>query len=169
MKLSCEQIESALSDWLAEEIDATRAEALDAHLAACPACREKAQAQMSQHFALLQLAGNRAQAELRGQVRAALRTEKVVAFPAPAARFQWPQWAAVAAAIALLAGTMFWFSRPHTGDFSLANVGDLDGVFAAADLARNGWRMPSDPLLAAGESSLQVAGLVGEIESMLKP
>lgn len=128
MKLSCEQIEAALGDWLADEIVATRAEALDAHLAACPACREKAQAQMSQHFALLQLAGNRAQAELRGQVRAALQAEKVVAFPAPASRSRWPQWAALAATVAvgLFLTAVFVAKRNAEAWATVARVADAE-------------------------------------------
>ena len=94
---------------------------------------------------------------------------KIIAHP------NWHRWrvpvAAAAAAVALLAGAMFWFSRPRTGDRGVANGENLDGVFASAKLAVNDWRMPSDQLLdeEANEPSPRIAGLVGDINSLLQP
>ncbi|MCI0536950.1 MAG: hypothetical protein L0Z50_17180 [Verrucomicrobiales bacterium] len=158
------ELESLLAALLEDGATSAQRERLGELLREHPALRAEYVRQMRVH-ALLQFAAGRTAAGT--EPGAAENAGNIVRFPPPRV---W-RVAAVAASVALLAGAMFWFSRPGTGERSVADAGDLDARITAAEFAANGWRVPSDPLLdaVAGDSSHRIAGLVGDINALLQP
>jgi hypothetical protein len=121
-ELSCENAALLLSDALAADLDITRAEALNDHLAGCERCQGLAEALVRQDLALAELVGQTHVATMAARLRAALASEggrrpadaaAIVAY-APQqfwpghsfARSPWWAWGAVAAAAALLVATL---------------------------------------------------------------
>jgi len=74
---------------------------------------------------------------------------------------------AVAATLMCLS-VLWWRREPDT---LRAGGESADALSAAAQIAASDWEVPSDLLLAdaASQPSLQIAGLVGEINSLLQP
>jgi len=84
--------------------------------------------------------------------------------------WRWRPAFGLGAVVAVLAcaAVLWWRPEPDT---PLAGGKSAGALSAAAQIVASDWEMPSDLLLAdaANQPSLQIAGLVGEINSLLQP
>jgi WD40 repeat protein len=128
--LSCDDARLRFSDLLAGLIEPADADALDAHLAGCPACRAAVRESARLDRALAEMAALAKIDQTKARLRAALATVAIEDLvPEPAAQRRWSfrllRLAPLAAAILLIVGLVFLSVRPAP---AIAQIAEVEGT-----------------------------------------